>query len=108
MAQLFLLIFSVVQIYLLIGLPACGKSQWGVAYAREHKEKHYMILGPSTVLHRSLEDPYHYDAEKDPTIYKNLALNAKFYAKKMLKIAPLIKHNYILDFVRLSFIFPNE
>lgn len=38
--------------YMLIGLPGCGKSTWVTNFVAEHPEKRFNIIGTSTLIER--------------------------------------------------------
>ena len=40
------------EMYMLIGLPGCGKSTWVTNFVAEHPEKRFYIIGTSTLIER--------------------------------------------------------
>ncbi|KAJ8775537.1 hypothetical protein J1605_001257 [Eschrichtius robustus] len=84
------------EVILMVGLPASGKTQWALKYAKENPEKRYSVLGAETVLNqmrmKGLEEP-----QMDPKSRELLVQQASQCLSKLVQIASRTKRNFILD-----------
>ena len=86
---------------MLVGLAGCGKTKWAKDYVAANVDKHYNILGTSTLVERSLQDQKILGASGTSRTYDGFFQKAGKFVEKLVEIAPTRRRNYILDQVRL-------
>ena len=83
----------------MIGLPGAGKTHWSAAYAKQHPQKKFNILGTNALIDRmkvnGLPRKKNYHGRWEVLISKCMEC-----FNDLLKLAAKRRRNYILDQVK--------
>ncbi len=81
-------------------MACCGKTKWSKDHKANNLEKHFNILGTSTVAERALKKTT-LGAPDTPKSYDSFLMKAGRFVEKLVDMAPARRRNYILDQVRI-------